>query len=79
MLPIDWLLVNPHSFGVCFLSMTRKNKAAVALGSIKTAKKAAASARNARRATRLRMAAQTPEERTAQAKLAAVARWGKKR
>jgi len=58
--------------------MTRKNKAAVALGSIKTAKKAAASAKNARRATRLRLASQTPEERTAQAKAAAAARWGKK-
>lgn len=79
MLPTDVLVVNPECFGVCFLPMKRKNTAAVALGRIKTAKKTAASAKNARRATRLRMAQQTPEERTAQAKAAAAARWGKKR
>lgn len=57
--------------------MARKNPAAVALGRIKTAKKAAASAKNARKATRARLKAQTPEERSAQAKRAAAARWKK--
>jgi hypothetical protein len=59
--------------------MARKNAAAVALGRIKTAKKTASSRRNIARAVAARLQAQTPEERSAQAKLAAEARWGKKR
>ena len=58
--------------------MARKNPAAVALGKIKTAKKSAASARNIRKATRVRVASQTEEQRTTQAKAAAAARWAKK-
>jgi hypothetical protein len=56
-----------------------KNRAAVALGRIKTPKKAASSAQNAKKATRARLKAQTPEERSRQAKKAAAARWAKHR
>lgn len=57
--------------------MTRKNPAAVALGRMTSAKKAKSSATNARKATKARMAL-TEDQRTAQAKKAAAARWGKK-
>jgi hypothetical protein len=59
------------------IAMTQKNRAAVALGRIKTPKKAASSAKNARKATRARLKAQTPEERSEQARNAAKARWQK--
>lgn len=59
--------------------MAKKNPAAVALGRMKTPKKAAASAANAKKATKARLKAQTPEERAEQAKNAAAARWGKRR
>lgn len=58
--------------------MTHKNRAAVSLGRIKTAKKSASSAKNARKATRARMRTLTPEQRSEQAKAAAAARWEKK-
>lgn len=77
MLPIDTLVVNHKSLAVCFLTMKRKNPAAVALGRLTSAKKAASSARNAKKATRARLAAQTEEERSLQAKKAALARWKK--
>lgn len=51
-----------------------KNRAAVALGRIKTPKKALSSAQNAKKATRARMKL-TPEERSQQARKAAKARW----
>lgn len=53
-----------------------KNRAAVALGRIKTPKKAASSARNARKATKARMRL-TPEARSEQARKAVQARWAK--
>jgi hypothetical protein len=56
--------------------MSRKNPAAVALGRMKTPKKAVSSAKNAKKATRARMKL-TEAERTAQARKAALARWGK--
>jgi hypothetical protein len=59
--------------------MSKKNPAAVALGRIKTAKKTAASRKNITRATRARVARQTPEERSEQARRAVEARWAKKR
>lgn len=55
-----------------------KNRAAVALGRITTPKKAASSAKNARKATRARLRNLTPEQRSAQAKAAAAARWQKR-
>jgi hypothetical protein len=55
--------------------MTQKNRAAVALGRMKSAKKAVSSAQNAKKATRARLKAQTPEERSEQARKAAAARW----
>lgn len=64
--------------GMLPTDMAKKNPAAVALGSIKTAKKSAASARNIRKATRARVRAQTPEQRSEQARKAAAARWGKR-
>lgn len=78
MLPIDGLVVNLKPNGLCFPSMTRKNPAAVQLGRMTSAKKAAASAKNARKATRARMEL-TEEQRTAQAKKAAAARWSKRK
>lgn len=59
--------------------MSKKNAAAVALGRIKTAKKTASSRANIARATNARVSAQTPEERSAQARKAVQARWAKKR
>jgi len=59
--------------------MVKKNPAAVALGKMKSAKKAASSAKNAAKATKARLKQQTPEGRAEQAKKAAEARWGKKR
>lgn len=64
---------------LCFLALAKKNAAAVALGSIKTAKKSAASAKNIRIAIAARLEAQTPAQRTTQARKAAKARWSKKR
>lgn len=58
--------------------MSRKNPAAVALGRITSAKKAAASAANAKKATRARLKAQSPDERSEQARIAAQARWKKR-
>jgi hypothetical protein len=78
MLPTDCSLVNNDVLALSYLSMTRKNPAAVALGRMTSAKKAAASARNARKAVKARMA-MTEEQRSAQARKAAAARWGKKR
>ena len=57
------------------IGMTKKNPAAVALGRRKTPKKAASSAKNARRATNVRMATLSPDERSEQARRAAQARW----
>jgi hypothetical protein len=51
-----------------------KNRAAVALGRIKTPKKAITSAQNAKKATKARMRL-TPEQRSEQARKAAKARW----
>lgn len=82
MLYNDVSAVNPDLPRViCFLALarTRKNPAAVALGRIRTAKKTAAARINVRNAIAARLAKQTPEQRSAQAKLAAAARWGKKR
>jgi hypothetical protein len=53
--------------------MTAKNRAAVALGRIKTPKKAASSAANALKATAARTARQTDEQRREQARRAALA------
>ena len=78
MLPSGGSVVNNELQGLCFLAMTRKNPAAVALGRMKSPAKAAAAKRNARKAVAARMRL-TEEERTAQAKLAAAVRWGKKR
>lgn len=57
----------------------KKNPFAVALGSIKTAKKTAASRTNVRKAIAARLESQTPAQRKAQARKAALTRWGKKR
>lgn len=55
-----------------------RSRAAAAMGRAKTPAKVAAARKNVAKATRTRMRAQTPEERTEQAKKAAEARWGKK-
>lgn len=52
-----------------------KHPAAVALGSMTSAKKRASSAKNAKKATKARMRL-TPEQRQEQARKAAKARWG---
>jgi hypothetical protein len=79
MLPIDCAVVKWEvSWYASYRYMTKKNPHAVALGRRRSAKKAASSARNARKATRTRMITLTPEERSAQAKRAASVRWGKK-
>jgi hypothetical protein len=72
------LIVNHDLHALCFPSMTRKNPAAVALGRMTSAKKAAAARRNAKLSVAARMRL-TQEERTAIAKNAAAARWRKKR
>lgn len=81
MLYTDVSAVNTNPPGVlCFLALARKkNPFAVALGSIRSAKKTAAASVNIRKAIAARLAKQTPSQRTAQAKLAAAARWAKKR
>ena len=56
-----------------------KNRAAVALGRIKTPKKSASSAKNAAKATKARMRHLTPDERSEQARKAVQARWAKHR
>jgi hypothetical protein len=58
-------------------SVMSKHPAAVALGKRTSAKKAVSSARNARKATKARMAL-TPEQRAEQARKAAAARWAKR-
>lgn len=65
--------------GVCYPSYRymAKNPAAVALGRLTSAKKAAASAKNAKKATAARMK-RTPKERQDQARAAALARWKKR-
>jgi hypothetical protein len=78
MLHIDRLIVNQIRPPLCLPAMARKNPAAVALGKIKTAKKSAASAKNARKATAARMKL-TEEQRSAIARKAAETRWGKKK
>jgi hypothetical protein len=76
MLPIDGSLVKVSRRCVMLPTVvTKKNPAAVALGRRKSAKKAAASAKNARRATRIRMTTFSPQERSEQAKQAALTRW----
>lgn len=82
MLRINPLLVKAQSAPVlCFLALAsiKKNPAAVALGSIKTAKKTAAASISIRNAIAVRLATQTPAQRKAQARKAALTRWGKKR
>jgi hypothetical protein len=79
MLPIGGAVVKREvPWYAAYRYMTKKNPHAVALGRRRSAKKAAASARNARKATRARMITLSPEERSAQAKRAASVRWGKK-
>jgi hypothetical protein len=78
MLPNDGLLVKHERMRYAtYRHMAKKNPAAVALGKRTSPKKAAASAANAKNAAKARMKQQTPEERSAQAKKAAAARWGK--
>jgi hypothetical protein len=78
MLPIGGSLVKHERMRYAtYRHMAKKNPAAVALGKRTTPKKAAASAANAKKAVKARMKQQTPEERSAQAKKAAAARWGK--
>lgn len=69
-------------FHVCYADnrlSPRKNPAAVALGRMKSAKKAAAAAENGRTSARKRMRDMTPEQRSEIARKAAAARWAKKR
>ena len=54
-----------------------KNRHAAAIGRIRTPKKSASSAENARKATSARMRHMTPEERSEQARKAVAARWAK--
>lgn len=76
MLPNGRNLVNIYFYGMLPIVMTRKNPAAVALGRRTSAAKKASSTKNAAKATRARMRL-TPDERSAQAKRAAEARWAK--
>lgn len=56
-----------------------RSKAAAAMGRAKTPAKIAAARKNAAKATRSRMRALTPEQRSDQARAAAAARWGPKK
>lgn len=73
-------IVNGSAFLPCYPAMrsTKKNPAAVALGSITSPRKAASSRRNAKLSLAARMKL-TEEQRSAIARKAALTRWGKKR
>lgn len=78
MLTIGGFIVNPDLVGRCYLPMAKKNPAAVALGRMTSAKKAAAARRNAKLSVAARMKL-TEEQRSAIARKAAETRWGKKK
>lgn len=77
MLTIDGHIVNAKLTATCYLPMAKKNPAAVALGRMTSAKKAAAARRNAKKSLAARMKL-TEEQRSAIARKAAETRWGKK-
>lgn len=77
MLTIGRYIVNHDLSERCYLPMAKKNPAAVALGRMTSAKKAAAARRNAKKSLAARMKL-TEEQRSAIARKAAETRWGKK-
>ncbi len=77
MLTIGRYIVNHETDSACYLPMAKKNPAAVALGRMTSAKKAAAARRNAKKSLAARMKL-TEEQRSAIARKAAETRWGKK-
>ena len=77
MLTIDGHIVNDKLTTTCYLPMAKKNPAAVALGRMTSAKKAAAARRNAKKSLAARMKL-TEEQRSAIARKAAQTRWSKK-